>query len=127
MSKHIDSIPTEHLYAELLRRSNAAAEAADAEREAKRAKREAAAAARRAARAAIERARAANRARRAPARSAAYEVKESTRRPSLPAARALAAYEVKKNAPERNSAPGPTLVRRSAILDEKKHAHRNRG
>ena len=57
MSKHIDSIPTEHLYAELLRRSNAAAEAADAEREAKRAKREAAAAARRAARAAIERAR----------------------------------------------------------------------
>ena len=57
MNKHIESIPTEHLYAELLRRSNAAAEAADAEREAKRAKREAAAAARRAARAAIERAR----------------------------------------------------------------------
>lgn len=57
MTKHIDSIPTEHLYAELLRRSNAAAEAADAEREAKRAKREAAAAARRAARAAVERAR----------------------------------------------------------------------
>ena len=55
MSKHIDSIPTEHLYAEFAPVERAA-EAADAEREAKRAKREAAAAARRAARAAIERA-----------------------------------------------------------------------
>lgn len=57
MSNTLDSVPTEHLYAELLRRSNAAAEAADAERDAKRASREAAAAARRAARAAVERAR----------------------------------------------------------------------
>lgn len=57
MTKHLDSIPTEHLYAELARRSNEAAAKADAEREAKRAAREAIAAERRAARAAVERAR----------------------------------------------------------------------
>ena len=57
MTNHIESIPSEQLFAELARRSAEAAATADAEREAKRAKREAIAAERRAARAAVERAR----------------------------------------------------------------------